>query len=231
MLPVGRILNVRVWDSARCFQLCPDLNSLYWKWSNIFSRNNFEQLGARDCRPPVASLYEQVWLNLIIFKTISMDIVGQVKCSYHSDQLERSQASFKPLKSYYRVLWRLESQKFLSHFNRVGVKNGHFTVKMTVMGVGGLAPPGPNRKQMWNFYHFFLIEILIDTQNTFIALWRVTKCIFHALFGAFKKRASLLQMIILRAAALRGGIGDSSSWMKITFFLCKIRFRTHIFIN
>ena len=116
MLPVGRILNVRVWDSARCFQLCPDLNSLYWKWSNIFSRNNFEQLGARDCRPPVASLYEQVWLNLIIFKTISMDIVGQVKCSYHSDQLERSQASFKPLKSYYQVLWRLKSQKFLVTF-------------------------------------------------------------------------------------------------------------------
>ena len=37
-------------------------------------------------------------------------------------------------------------------------------------------------------------------------------------------------MIIRRAAAVRGGIGDSSSCMKIDFFLCKIRFRTHIII-
>ena len=42
-----------------------------------------------------------------------------------------------------------------------------------------------------------------------------------------KYGASLLQRIIRRAAAVRGGIGDSSSWMKIAFFLCKIRFRTH----
>ena len=28
-----------------------------------------------------------------------------------------------------------------------------------------------------------------------------------------------------------GKIGDSSSWMKITFFLCKICFRTRMFIN
>ena len=41
------------------------------------------------------------------------------------------------------------------------------------------------------------------------------------------KGAGLLQMIIRRAAAVRGGIGDSSSCMKIDFFLCKIRFRTH----
>ena len=32
---------------------------------------------------------------------------------------------------------------------------------------------------------------------------------------------------IMRWAAARGGIGDSSSCMKIDFFLCKIRFRTH----
>ena len=31
----------------------------------------------------------------------------------------------------------------------------------------------------------------------------------------------------MRWAAVRGGIGDSSSCMKIDFFLCKIRFRTH----
>ena len=36
--------------------------------------------------------------------------------------------------------------------------------------------------------------------------------------------ASLLQMMIRRAAAVRGGIGDSSSWMD--FFLCKICFLT-----
>ena len=40
--------------------------------------------------------------------------------------------------------------------------------------------------------------------------------------------AGLLQMMIRRAAAVRGGIGDSSSCMEIDFFLCKIRFRTHI---
>ena len=40
------------------------------------------------------------------------------------------------------------------------------------------------------------------------------------------KGAGLLQMIIWRAAAVRGGIGDFSSWMKIGYFLCKIRFRT-----
>ena len=39
--------------------------------------------------------------------------------------------------------------------------------------------------------------------------------------------AGLLQMIILRAAAVKGGIGDSSNWMKIDFFIWKIRFRTH----
>ena len=42
--------------------------------------------------------------------------------------------------------------------------------------------------------------------------------------------AGLLQMIILRAAAVRGAIGDSSGCMKIDAFLCKIRFRTHIII-
>ena len=39
--------------------------------------------------------------------------------------------------------------------------------------------------------------------------------------------AGLLQMIIRRAAAVRGGIGDSSSCMKIDFFLRKTRFSTH----
>ena len=39
-----------------------------------------------------------------------------------------------------------------------------------------------------------------------------------------------MQMIIRRTAAVGEGIGDSSSWMKIDFFLCKIRFRTHIII-
>ena len=33
-----------------------------------------------------------------------------------------------------------------------------------------------------------------------------------------------------RAAAVRGGIGDSRSCMKIDFFLCKTCFRTHIII-
>ena len=33
-----------------------------------------------------------------------------------------------------------------------------------------------------------------------------------------------------RAAAAVGGIDDSCSWMKITFFVCKIRFRTHTII-
>ena len=47
---------------------------------------------------------------------------------------------------------------------------------------------------------------------------------FHALFVVVKMRVGLLQMIIRRAAAVRGGIGDSSSCMKIDFFLCKIRF-------
>ena len=31
------------------------------------------------------------------------------------------------------------------------------------------------------------------------------------------------------AAAVRGGIGDSSSWMDIDIFLCKIQFRTHMY--
>ena len=41
---------------------------------------------------------------------------------------------------------------------------------------------------------------------------------------------SLLQMIIQRAAALRGVIGDSRSCMKIAFLLWNIRFRTHTII-
>ena len=36
-------------------------------------------------------------------------------------------------------------------------------------------------------------------------------------------------MIIQRAAAVRGGIGDSSSCMEIDFFLRNIRFRTHTY--
>ena len=40
----------------------------------------------------------------------------------------------------------------------------------------------------------------------------------------------LLQMIIQRTAAVRGGIGDPGSWMKIAFFLCKIRFLKHMMI-
>ena len=56
----------------------------------------------------------------------------------------------------------------------------------------------------------------------------------HPFFMPFlwlsKLWSGLLQMIILRATAVKGGIGDSSSWMKIALFLCKIRFRTHMFI-
>ena len=37
----------------------------------------------------------------------------------------------------------------------------------------------------------------------------------------------LLQMIIRRAATVRGVIGDSSGCMKIDFFLRQILFRTH----
>ena len=33
-----------------------------------------------------------------------------------------------------------------------------------------------------------------------------------------------------KAAAVRGEVGNSSSYMEIDFFLCKIRFRTHIMI-
>ena len=47
-------------------------------------------------------------------------------------------------------------------------------------------------------------------------------------FSWFKMRAGLLQMIIWRAAAVRGGIGNSSSCLKIDLFFCKIRFGTHI---
>ena len=38
-------------------------------------------------------------------------------------------------------------------------------------------------------------------------------------------------MIIRRAAAVRGGIGDFSSCMEIEFFFCEFRFRTHIIIT
>ena len=55
----------------------------------------------------------------------------------------------------------------------------------------------------------------------------------NALFMHFsclsKWGAGLLQMIIQRAAAVRGGIGDSSSFIKIDFFLCTI-FRTYVII-
>ena len=38
------------------------------------------------------------------------------------------------------------------------------------------------------------------------------------------------QIITWRAAAVRGGIRDSSSCMEIDFYLCKIRFKTHVII-
>ena len=56
------------------------------------------------------------------------------------------------------------------------------------------------------------------------------ECHFHTLFWLSKWGACLLQMIIQRAAAVRGGIGDFSICMDIDFLLCKIRSRIHIII-
>ena len=49
---------------------------------------------------------------------------------------------------------------------------------------------------------------------------------FMPFLWSLKWGAGPLQTICRRAAAVRGGIGDSSSWIKIDFFLCKVRFRT-----
>ena len=53
------------------------------------------------------------------------------------------------------------------------------------------------------------------------------KCIFHALSVVVKMRAGILQMIIRRDRLIKLGI---SNWTKIAIFLCKLRFRTHVFI-
>ena len=94
---------------------------------------------------------------------------------------------------------------------------------LTVRG-GGVSHLGPNRRHMWKFWSFFLIEIrLLDTQNTF---YLIVKGLKYAFFiwkgrplandyseGAASCKwssggAGLLQMIIWRAAAVRGEIGD-----------------------
>ena len=68
-----------------------------------------------------------------------------------------------------------------------------------------------------------------DTQNTFYLILKGLKNTFFMPFTWLSKwGAGLFQMIIRRAAAVRGGIGDSKICMKIEFFLGKIRFKTHI---
>ena len=94
--------------------------------------------------------------------------------------------------------------------------------------------------QLCEIFYLFFIEIwFFDNQNKFYLIVKGLKNAFFMPFrgcqnegSAFCKwwswGAGLLQMIIPRAAAVRGGIGDSSSWMKLDLFLYKIRFRTHI---
>ena len=77
---------------------------------------------------------------------------------------------------------------------------------------------GPDRKQMLKFWSF---SFLWHTKHILSHSEGSKNCIFYALFVVVKMRADLLQMIIWRAAAVKGGIGDSSSWMKFALFLRK----------
>ena len=53
----------------------------------------------------------------------------------------------------------------------------------------------------------------------------------HASIGDKLRMIGLILIRKRKAAVVRGGIRDFSSRMEIDFFLCKIRFITHIIIN
>ena len=87
---------------------------------------------------------------------------------------------------------------------------------------GGVGPIGPDS----NVKSLILFSLKFDSltiKTHFFSLWRVPKMHYFMPFSWLSKwGAGLLQMIIRRAAAVRGGIGDSSSWMKIDFFFLRL---------
>ena len=86
-------------------------------------------------------------------------------------------------------------------------------------------PFGPDCKQMWKFWSFFHWNLIIILKTHFISLWRVSKIHFSCPFGGCKWSS---KGVGVPQAAVKGWIWDSSSWMKMTYFLRKIRFRTHV---
>ena len=92
----------------------------------------------------------------------------------------------------------------------------------------------PNRKPPWpwpvskceNFDLFFSIEfVFFDTQITFYLVVRGLK---NALFMSSTPPIYRYPWILWQSnSKQKGRIGDNRSWMKMTFFLCKICFRTH----
>ena len=106
------------------------------------------------------------------------------------------------------TVWTFFAYPFLEIFRlREVMKNGYFTVRLTV-----------NKRE--NLIHFFIEMWFFDTQNTF-------HLIVKALKNAFFMPYLWLQMITQRGWPLANNhlVGG---W--IAFSLCKIRFRTHIFI-
>ena len=77
----------------------------------------------------------------------------------------------------------------------------------------------------WSILSSKFDSLILKTH--FISLGRVSNMHF---FGCQNEGLASCKIFIRRAAAVKGGTQDSSSWIKIACFLCKIRFRTHMFI-
>ena len=71
-------------------------------------------------------------------------------------------------------------------------------------------------------------NLILWSSKHILSHWEGSQiCIFC---GCQNEGPASCKIFIRRAAAVKGGTQDSSSWIKIACFLCKICFRTHMFI-
>ena len=93
-------------------------------------------------------------------------------------------------------------------------------------GGGGwslVSPFGPDRKQMWEFWPLFSIEMwFFDTQNTSHVQWGDSRMHFAC---PLRLHLSLSHHFVTEQQQT---VRDCRSWMKMTFFLC---YRTHMIIT
>ena len=88
-----------------------------------------------------------------------------------------------------------------------------------------VSPLSPDREEMWKFWPIFPLKFdSLIPKTHFTSLWGVSKCIFHALVACLEALSASgippSDHFLTEQQQYRG-IGDSSSWMKMTFFMSK----------